>query len=376
MLDFEQWLSPISGASPSGENLRADPRFLEIEQLIAAGTGARDRGDEAGAGEAVDWQAALDKAEELRGRGRDLRLLVIVTQAHANLRALAGLADGLTLIARTLHDHWDTVHPALRAEAAPRDAARPRINALMQLKNARGLLGDLRRMAFFSARGLGPVTGADLERGALDARTVLNEAATGLHPKDLAGIAAEHEQRATRVRAACAALAETAPAELAALRESARAALAASLAVEAELGARFGEPYGFDEPRAPSLRRVLERFAATLGQACPAVETEGAAAQGAPEGAGVPAAGAATIPDRLASRAQVIACLDRIIEFYDRTEPASPVPYLARRMRRMVPMDFLQLMEDLAPSGLKEFRALAGLPDDRKAPPRTQGDKS
>ena len=62
----------------------------------------------------------------------------------------------------------------------------------------------------------------------------------------------------------------------------------------------------------------------------------------------------------------MIACLDRIIEFYDRTEPASPVPFLARRMRRMVPMDFLKLMEDLAPSGLKEFRLLAGLSDDKK----------
>ena len=60
-------------------------------------------------------------------------------------------------------------------------------------------------------------------------------------------------------------------------------------------------------------------------------------------------------------------CLDRIIDFYDRTEPASPVPFLARRMRRMVPMDFLELMEDLAPSGLKEFRPLAGVPDTKKA---------
>ena len=67
----------------------------------------------------------------------------------------------------------------------------------------------------------------------------------------------------------------------------------------------------------------------------------------------------------------MIACLDRIIEFYDRTEPASPVPFLARRMRRMVPMDFLELMEDLAPSGLKEFRSLAGLGDDKKADART-----
>ena len=78
----------------------------------------------------------------------------------------------------------------------------------------------------------------------------------------------------------------------------------------------------------------------------------------------------------VAARCECIACLDRIIEFYDRTEPASPVPYLARRMRRMVPMDFLQLMEDLAPSGIKEFRQLAGLTDDRRGSSRSQGENT
>ena len=29
-------------------------------------------------------------------------------------------------------------------------------------------------------------------------------------------------------------------------------------------------------------------------------------------------------------------------------------------------MDFVELMEDLAPSGLKEFRLLAGVPDGKK----------
>jgi type VI secretion system protein ImpA len=35
-------------------------------------------------------------------------------------------------------------------------------------------------------------------------------------------------------------------------------------------------------------------------------------------------------------------------------------------MRRMVPMDFLKLMEELAPSGLKEVRLAAGLADEKK----------
>jgi type VI secretion system protein ImpA len=34
-------------------------------------------------------------------------------------------------------------------------------------------------------------------------------------------------------------------------------------------------------------------------------------------------------------------------------------------MRKMVPMSFLQLMEEVAPSGMKEFRNVAGVPDEK-----------
>ena len=72
------------------------------------------------------------------------------------------------------------------------------------------------------------------------------------------------------------------------------------------------------------------------------------------------------LPDRIGSREEVVKCLDLVVAFYDRTEPSSPIPHLVRRVRRMVHMDFLELMEDLAPSGLKEFRLVAGVVDAKK----------
>ena len=73
--------------------------------------------------------------------------------------------------------------------------------------------------------------------------------------------------------------------------------------------------------------------------------------------------GGAGLPGRVASRQDVMRCLDMIIDFYERTEPSSPIPHLAQRMRKMVPMNFVQLMEEIAPSGMKEFRNLAGSTD-------------
>lgn len=385
MLDLAPWLTPIDGANPSGEDLRNDPRFHEIERLMQPRIDVvRDERNNpvSQTKVPVDWADILDRAEALRAHGRDLRLLVIVARAMGNERGPEGLSAGLTLIARTLEEHWDTLHPELRAAATPRDAALRRINALLQLQNPDdGLLGDLRTGAAFVARGLGPVTGQDLERGTLDSRTVLNETAPGMNERERAAFVAEHDQLVNRVRASCAALADQSPTELASLADGLRAATAALDAIEAALAAKVG-----GQVLLPDLRKTITRMLATLERAqAPAADPDPAPAAApaaavlggaAPAVLGSPPPPAAAPAGRLATRQEVMACLDQIIEFYDRTEPASPIPFLARRMRRMVPMDFLELMEDLAPSGLKEFRSLAGLSDDKKAATRSQGDKT
>jgi len=384
LLDLAPWLDPLDGENPSGVSLRDHPSFHEIERLMESRVEiTRDERNKpvSEVTMPVDWAQVLARSEDLRRRGRDLRLLVIVTRAHANERGLAGLADGLTLIARTLEAHWDTLYPELRPAPNAREGAVRRINALLQLQNGKdGTLGDLRQRTAFSARGFGPVTGLDLERGTLDARTVLADF-EGLSGKTLAEETVKQEALIGRVRAACAALGEQSPEEMAALAEGARAAVTAAEAVETVLAERLGAAVTL-----PDLKRFLGRVLATLerptmvtaetpaaGAAAPAAPvTQERSASGGGQAGEIPGA----IPGRLASREEVMTCLDRIIDFYDRTEPASPVPFLARRMRRMVPMDFLALMEELAPSGLKEFRSLAGLDDDKKAGTRTQGEKT
>lgn len=375
VFDFAPWLSPLDGDNPSGIDLRNDPRFHELERLMQPQVEIlRDeRNNPVSQTEVpVDWSEVLRKAEALRAQGRDLRLLVIVARALANDRGLAGLADGLGLIARTVEDHWDTLHPELRAGAAPREAALRRINALVQLQNDQdGLLRDLRGAVFFAPRGIGPITGRELERGTLDTRTLLGESASGLNDAERAALAGAHELSLNRVRSGCAAYADQSGAEMAALRDGGRAAFAALKALETALDAKLG---GGSGAALPDLGRFLTRMTATL---------ERAAAPPVPAKAGLPVdrpgpgladtalvEAAGGFPERLASRDEVVTCLDLIIGFYDRTEPSSPIPHLARRVRRMVPMDFLELMEDLAPAGLKEFRTLAGMPDDKKNVPR------
>jgi type VI secretion system protein ImpA len=52
--------------------------------------------------------------------------------------------------------------------------------------------------------------------------------------------------------------------------------------------------------------------------------------------------------------------LDKICTYYEKNEPSSPVPLLMQRARRMVTMNFLEIMKDLADKGLPQVEAVAG----------------
>jgi len=378
LIELAQWLAPLDGENPSGEDLRNDARFHDLERILEPQVKVvyDDRNKPTTqVSTPIDWNTVLARAAELRTHGRDLRLLVVVTRALANEEGLAGLAEGLTLIARSFEAYWDNMHPMLRA-GPPRDAALRRINALLDLQNSQsGVLSDLRQRTMFMSPGIGAISGRDLEQACLDDRVMLQEAASGLNAAEKAFLSKAHEQLIGRVRTAMAAFADRSAADLAALVEATRTARSAMDQLDVVVNARL-ETVG---PAIPELSRFIDRVLASVERVQPAkANAEQAVHQAtAPAAAPLPNGHAAdfpssmsgtALPDRITSRDDVVKCLDLVVAFYDRTEPSSPIPHLARRVRRMVHMDFVELMEDLAPSGLKEFRLLAGMQDkDKKA---------
>lgn len=375
MTELDSFLVPIDGPSASGVELRNDMRFHALERLIEPASRAMRLRSEDGSNVRVNWSEVLDEARALSAQGRDLRLLAIVARAAANEDGLQGLASGLSMLTRTVEQFWDNVHPTLRENPSRREAATRRINAIYQIESQdSGILGDLEFAAILSPRGIGPLSGSDLAAGTLSRSTVLAEGPSGLGDKEQAALAAAHETRVNRVAAGCRAIAAEQPETYQLALAGAAASRAALSALEAALDAHVSEN-GIGV-KFNALGTFLARIEATLkahqaadAAAAPATEAEMAEPQmnGAlPNETRVAAAPPGQM--QVNSRRDVERCLDLIIAFYERTEPSSPIPHLARRMRKMVPMNFLQLMEEIAPSGMKEFRTIAGALDEKTKP--------
>lgn len=369
-MELHHFLAPVDNDILSGVDLRNDARFHAIERLIApAAKENRDASDETNSdvSTSVDWDDVQAKSIELAAEGQDLRLLVIVARSLYHTDQFAGLAKGLDTITQLIDGFWETLHPTLRDRPTPKESALRRTNALMQLENDEtGLLGDMEYLPVFTLRGLGPVTGQDLARGKMTADQVFREGPSGLGRAEQEAQRAEHDELVNRVKASCRAYASEQTEKMQALRKGIAECVVALTALETKLSEKLGGNGAGVKFNA--LTQFLDRAVSTLAvsdNGDEEMETETTPTE-TPLTKGAVSKGASSAPGTISTRKDVEKYLDMIIAFYERTEPSSPIPHLARRMRRMVPMDFMELMNEVAPSGMKEFRNAAGVNDKGK----------
>ena len=60
------------------------------------------------------------------------------------------------------------------------------------------------------------------------------------------------------------------------------------------------------------------------------------------------------------SRDDVLQSLERLLQYYARHEPSSPLPVLLRRAKNLVNADFATSGRDLIPDGMAQFENLRG----------------
>jgi type VI secretion system protein ImpA len=339
IVDVDVLLEDLEEAAPCGPNLEYDPAFLELEQS-ALGKPEVQYGDTIVPAVPPEWKQVKKQALELLARTRDLRVAMPLVRALLALHAMPGFADGVRLLERLVGERWDGVHP----ELDPDDDNDPtlRINCLAQLTDPATTLRELRETVFVMLPGLGPLTLRVLEQAHGEAPVPDGQAA--LAPESIEAALADVSDDAMQVATS-----------------AVNGALDSVVSLEAALAHHVGSTQSLDlTPLTRQLRRMADLLASRAQAApeAPAVAPDGDAA--AAPGGGTAAPRAAGITGDVTSRADVVRMIDKILAYYQRYEPSSPVPMLLERAKQLAPMTFMEVMENLAPDSLQQLYVIRG----------------
>ena len=342
VIDVNSLLNEISPDAPSGEDLEYDPAFGELERA-AQGKPEQALGDSVVAAEPPDWREVRKLSTELLGRSKDLRIGVHLTRALTSSDGLPGLADGLSLLHSLLERYWDTVHPQLD----PDDNNDPlmRINILVTLVDRDAMLNMVRKAPLVSSRVMGRYSLFDI------ARAGSGEAA------------ADEETPAPDMTTIEAAFMEADLEELQATADAVTRCGGDLAAIDAVLMDKVGAA------QAPDLGALAALLKDAQAQLNKQLVRRGAGDAEMAAGGGVAEAGAGATPAKaisgdINSREDALKMMEKISNFFERTEPSSPVPLLMRRAKRLVSMSFMDVLADMAPDGVKQAKIIGGIGKD------------
>lgn len=348
-IDVQKLLSEVSPDAPCGDDLSYDPAFMELERL-AQGTPEQQVGSTIVEAQEPDWKAVRSTSVELFGRTRDLRVAMYLALAQLQLEGIPGLRDGLAVLRGVIEKHWEGVYPRLD----PDDGNDPmeRMNIISALSPAADVYGDkmqfrkrLRATPIILSKQLGRFAWRDISvakgetpftgTGTAPDMAVIEGAVTSADVDQLKAVAMAAREAGEHVEGIDAALEQYVGAGKAPNLEELRKALKE---IEDFLCPRLGMSTGS--------AAAAEQPATSGGDGATASTAGGQAVQ--------------SIAGEIRSREDVIRVLDKIVDFYARTEPSSPVPLLIRRARKLVPMNFMEIIKDLTPDALAQIQSLSG----------------
>ena len=327
-LDFTALARPSAEVDGCGLNFEYDPRFLELEEE-ALGKPEVQYGETITQAIEPNWKRVALLVLPLLEQSRDLRLAIWLTRAQLNVNGIPGLAAGLELVQALLENCWDGLHPQLD----PDDDNDPllRINILAFLCEPAGLLRDVLDAPLVSTRSVGAVS---------------------LRQVDLATGEEGDNVSLARIEGA---FAEADPAALSATEAALAKALALSVQIEQLLTEKVGVGRAIDlSSLASLLRRAGEVIQRRLPSAAPAdvepvtAATAAVATPQAPRG-------------EINSREDARQTIDRLCTYFQTFEPASPVPILLQRAKKLIDKNFMELLQDLAPDGLAQLALVSGV---------------
>jgi type VI secretion system protein ImpA len=325
LLDFEALLAPIPGDNPAGPSLRYAGDYDEIKNLLPK----PDRDAFEASGQEGQWSKLVQLAsQKIREKSKDLAIAVWLTEGLVHQHGFAGLRDGLMLIHGLCERFWDAVYPLpdegdLEVRAAP-------LQSLLE-RNA-GL------WVFEIPLTRGPIKSPDTDETIPVTYNLWHSI-----------VVAQLEDKKPLQGAMEQASADSPTDYLLELHADIKGAEAALASLKQLMAERFDQAAPGVVNVAEALAKCRSRVVTVLTRRGVNVDQTGDDAEsagGAEGGDGVTGAnGTSSGPIR--SRDAALDRLREVADFFRRTEPHSPVPYLITRAINWSRMSFDQLLAEL-----------------------------
>jgi type VI secretion system protein ImpA len=340
-LDIEALLAPLPGDNPAGAWLRYAGDYDEISNLRPKA----DRDAFESGGQAGQWpQIEKLASRKLREKSKDLSIASWLTEALVHQHGFAGMRDGIRLIHGLLERYWDSVYPLpdegdLEVRGAPLQALFER-NAGVWLSETRLTKADI--PSEDGSESI-PVTYN------LWHSIVVNRSQDHLHLQAAMDKATADSPTNFYVN----------------LMEDLQETDAALTALKALLAQQFGGLAPGVTAVADALRNcqgrvgtILKSRGVSLG---PAEEDEANSDESGPAAESSGGSGGA-----LRTREDAARRLREVADFFRRTEPHSPVPYLIQRAITWSQMSFEELLGELVKdeSSRQAINSTLGIRDD------------
>lgn len=339
-MNIDEFLIPVTPEQPCGENLEYDADFQAMEQA-SQGKAEQQFGDTIIPAEPADWMQVEKLAVGLLSRTKDLRVMVALTHAWTRRRGLAGYADGVTLIRQALTLWWQPLYPLL--EEFGEEDPFYRINALAGLGDKSSLTTSLRNALLLRSSGD--------ELSLRDAQALLDGSKTECpdYPGGRSRLIDE-------------------------LARAEQPGIQAVVTIHQQLQAIYDllvDKLG--ESNVPEMEQLLKSVGLVAG-ACQITDLSsfqpgqpGVEESAVNEPAVTSSAPAAQAVDwrnaPVTSRADAQLMLEKAKQYFARYEPSHPAPLMIDRVQKVIDLDFMAIIRDLAPDGVHQLENIFGRRD-------------
>jgi type VI secretion system protein ImpA len=342
-MDLEALLSAREEDNPSGEDLEYDQDFTEMELAALPGE-EKQAGDEFIPAEDPDYKEVSAKALAVLERSHDLRAGVFLANSELRLRGIEGFADVTGYLRGVLEQHWGTCHPELDED----DDNDPtmRVNSILALADNDTVLRSLKQAPLTDSRTF----------GRLSLRHISVASGEITPPADMENV--------PDMQSVSAAFQDTDDELLDSRLSAARSAVENVEAINAVFDSETPGLGPDLDPLVRILKQISNQLAEVTGGDVEADVGEESQDDGGSSGAASSGSGGGGAMGAINSPNDVQNALDRIIAYYQRVEPSSPVPILLVRAKRLVGADFLSIMNDMAPNGVDNVNLIGGIEED------------